>query len=657
LESRQLLAAFAVTNVNDSGPGSLRAAVVAANNNPGKDDITFAIAGSGVHTIVFQSLPPNITDPVTIDGFTQPGSQPNSAGPGQTNNAVHTIVLDGSALLGYNFPSALTITAGNSVVRGLSVQKFRGVGIVFSSLGGNLAVGNLVNNTGGGITVQSGNSNRIGGLNPADQNVGGTIGVSSSNNLIQGNVTNGMGVTGDNNTVGGIVPAARNVASGNIKYGIIVRGANNRLLGNYIGTDVTGLTRLRNGTAGVFITGNGNTIGGTEPGARNIISGNSRGVYIYGGSNNVVQGNWIGLNAAGDPLGNGLEGVQITNNGANNLIGGTATGAGNVIAANRTGVTLFLGATGNVVQGNKIGTRADGVTPAGNIYAGVLISSTAMNNTIGGTSAGAGNLIANTLGNGLLGGGNGVLVEAVSSIPPTAGNAILGNSIFANAALGIDLTPDESTFGVTSNDTGDGDSGGNNLQNFPVLSSAISGGGTTTMGGTLNSRPNTSYRIELFASPNADPSGFGEGARFLGAVAVTTNASGNASFTANLPVAVSGGQVVTATATDPAGNTSEFSRARSVAAAATATRASFRPTATLSFTSVTGTNSIASSTRTSAATLAAVTSSSTTSTSSTDTISSATDASLFDAVFRELGDQMVGLQDWYGLVSGVSQPF
>jgi hypothetical protein len=261
LESRQLLAAFAVTNVNDSGSGSLRAAVVAANNNPGKDDITFAIAGSGVHTIAFQSLLPTITDSVTIDGFTQPGSQPNSAGPGQANNAVHTIVLDGSALLGYNFPSALTITAGNSVVRGLSVQKFRGVGIVFNSLGGNAAVGNLVKNTGGGITVQSGDGNRIGGLNPADQNVGGTIGVSSSNNLIQGNVTNGIGVTGDNNTVGGTVPAARNVASGNLKYGIIVRGENNRVLGNYIGTDVSGLTRLRNGTAGVFITGNGNTIG------------------------------------------------------------------------------------------------------------------------------------------------------------------------------------------------------------------------------------------------------------------------------------------------------------------------------------------------------------------------------------------------------------
>src|SRR5262245_46976257 len=258
LESRRLLAAFAVTNVNDAGAGSLRSAVVAANANPGKDDIVFAITGSGVHTIALQTLLPNVTDSVTVDGFTQPGSQPNTAGPGQANNVVQTLVLDGSALLGYNFPSALTVTAGNSTIRGLSVQKFRGVGIVFDSVGGNVAVGNLVKNTGGGIFVRSGDGNRIGGLNPADQNVGGTIGVSSNNNLVQGNVTNGIGVAGSNNTIGGTVPAARNIASGNLKYGINISGLNNRVLGNYVGTDVSGVTQLRSGTAGVFITGAGN---------------------------------------------------------------------------------------------------------------------------------------------------------------------------------------------------------------------------------------------------------------------------------------------------------------------------------------------------------------------------------------------------------------
>jgi hypothetical protein len=364
----------------------------------------------------------------------------------------------------------------------------------------------------------------------------------------------------------------------------------------------------------------------------------------------LVQGNWIGLNAAGDALGNSLEGVQITNNGANNVIGGTAAGAGNVIAANRTGVTLFLGATGNRVEGNKIGTRADGVTPAGNVYAGVLISSTAMSNTIGGTAAGAGNIIANTLGNGLLGGGNGVLVEAVSSIPSAAGNAILGNSIFANAALGIDLAPNESTFGVTANDTGDADSGGNNLQNFPVLATATSGGSSTTVGGTLSSRSNTTYRIEFFASATGDSSGFGEGSRFLGAANVITNASGNATFTATLPVAVTAGQVVTATATDPNGNTSEFSRTRTVAAAITTTTA-FRPAARGAFSSTSAPTAASSNSQ-----LLTAISQPSASRSTSDVRAkalSSTSVPSHDAVFGELADKRVSAVDWAGLIAGI----
>ena len=269
-------------------------------------------------------------------------------------------------------------------------------------------------------------------------------------------------------------------------------------------------------------------------------------------------------------LGNGGEGVLITSNGANNLIGGTTAAARNVISGNRTGVTLFLGATGNLVQGNLIGTMPDGVTGAGNTFAGVYISSTAANNTIGGTAPGAGNTIAYTQGvTGTAGSGDGVFVESVdSSIAPPTGNAILGNSIFSNAGLGIDLTPD----GVTSNDTGDADTGANNLQNFPVLSSAVRVTGGTTVNGTLNSKANQSFRIEFFTSPAADPSGFGEGKVFLGGVVVTTDSSGNASFTVTLAGVPAGSQVITATATDSGNNTSEFSRASPSRVETTSTR-------------------------------------------------------------------------------------
>ena len=229
---------------------------------------------------------------------------------------------------------------------------------------------------------------------------------------------------------------------------------------------------------------------------------------------------------------------------------------------------MTIQAAGNRVQGNLIGVLADGHTPAGNAVDAVnLTGIPAQNNLIGGTGPGEGNVIAYTTG---IPGypsadGAGVVVAAVQGYTPR-GNAILGNAIFANAGLGIELTNAPNVRGVTPNDPRDPDDGANNLQNFPVLQSATSGGGTTTVKGTLNSNPGTAFRVEFFASPAADPSGYGEGARFLGAAAVTTNATGNASFTAQLPVSVPAGQVITATATDPAGNTSEFSKARRVAA-------------------------------------------------------------------------------------------
>lgn len=165
-------------------------------------------------------------------------------------------------------------------------------------------------------------------------------------------------------------------------------------------------------------------------------------------------------------------------------------------------------------------------------------------NTIGGTAPAASNVIAfNT--------GDGVLVSLVAG----TGNAVLGNSIHDNGELGIDLGND----GVTPNDALDADSGPNALQNFPVITTVFSGGGSTTIQGTLNTTPNTNMTIEFFASPSCDPSGNGEGQTFLQSTTQTSDGSGNVvinfAFGSEVPV----GQVVTATATDSANNTSEFS--------------------------------------------------------------------------------------------------
>jgi len=275
----------------------------------------------------------------------------------------------------------------------------------------------------------------------------------------------------------------------------------------------------------------------------NIISGNDlNGVSLLSGATrNRVISNVIGLNGSGTSrLGNTAKGV-IASAANGNTIGGATAAARNIISGNGThGVRLRSGATGNVVQGNYIGTNAAGTAALGNVEEGIEINDGSSNNTIGGMASGAANLIA-------FNSGDGTFIES------GVANAILSNSIFSNAGLGIDLAPD----GVTPNDPGDGDTGPNNLQNFPVLTQASSPGGTTSVQGSLNSTANTSFSLQFFSSPVCDPSGHGEGQTFLGSTPVTTDGAGNASFAASLPATA--GSFVTATATDPAGNSSEFS--------------------------------------------------------------------------------------------------
>jgi CSLREA domain-containing protein len=336
--------------------------------------------------------------------------------------------------------------------------------------------------------------------------------------------------------------------------------SNNVIAGNFLGTNVAGTGALGNNT-GVYIGGsatatNNNRIGGTAAADRNVISGNTAdGIQVNGGSggaaNNVIEGNYIGVDVNGIlDLGNANQGVAVfsasfTN--TNNVIGGTAIGAGNVISGNNNMGILIAdsGTTGTLVQGNRIGTNAAGTAGVGNSVAGIHFDNPTSNNTVGGTVANAGNLIAYN-------GQAGVQL----TITVGTGNAILGNAIHSNTDLGIDLRDD----GLTANDAGDGDTGANNLQNFPVLSAAMTNGaGSLNFAGSLNSAATTVYRIEFFASSAADPSGFGEGQRYLGFTNVTTNASGNAVIGVTLATVLTAGEFVTATATDPSNNTSEFS--------------------------------------------------------------------------------------------------
>lgn len=266
---------------------------------------------------------------------------------------------------------------------------------------------------------------------------------------------------------------------------------------NFVGTDVTGMTAMPNGDDGFDVASSDNVIGGASPSARNLISGNAE------------------------------DGIDVD-------------------GFNEFGVTDL--AVRNVIQGNWIGVAADGESPLGNADDGVELQYGAADSVVGGTEPGEGNVIAYS-------GDNGVQIEEASSVH----NRILGNAIFANGDLGIDLGAD----GRTPNDPGDGDPGANDRQNTPALGSATTyaNTSTTTVVGALASRPGGTYRVELFASAAADPSGYGEGERFVGAVEVTTDAGGDAAFTVELSAPVEPGLSVTATATDADGNTSEFSGA------------------------------------------------------------------------------------------------
>jgi hypothetical protein len=716
----QTASTFVVTNTNPSGPGSLQFAILDANETPGADLITFNIPGPGPFIINVTAALPAITDPVILDATTQPGFA-----------GTPIIQLNGSQA--GKGPNGFVLSAGNSVVRGMAISGFdfngnqydpatqdgggagisvrsnndliegNGFGIVPFMYAGVRAVGPAVNNTIGGTTsaarnvmasvflavllpqgadnnkVQGnligggrvgiayqingpgGTANTIGGTVAGARNViakGSEVVISGNGNLVQGNyigtdesgnaANNPNGGAGDGvrfdfvfgNTVGGTTAAARNVISANGGAGVRAASGSciscnndlNLVQGNFIGTKADGTGDLGNMQQGVVVQGMNLfniAVGGTATGAGNIIANSKQsGVEIMGTGTHILQGNFIGTDVTGTiDLGNVQNGVYL-NNTPNNVVGGTGTGAGNVISGSGLSGVLIEGAqaAGNAVQGNFIGTNAVGTAALGNDLNGVTTSQ-APNNTIGGSVVAARNIISanarhgvsigidtnsgatgitvrnnyigtDVTGNNCLGNGrDGVFVNRGSvnhtitdnlitcngrdgvNIPNFATNdpgiqiQVVQNSIYANAALGIDL----GDAGITPNDPGDADTGANFLQNFPVLTSVIFPPApsedrtgkpnrpevTVNINATLNSTPNTAFTVHWYFSSDSQCTTNEQGSRPLvtGRVSgVTTDNNGNASFNFpfDFPVGTTNG-IINTTATDPNGNTSEFS--------------------------------------------------------------------------------------------------
>ncbi|OAI50465.1 hypothetical protein AYO44_05560 [Planctomycetaceae bacterium SCGC AG-212-F19] len=379
-----------------------------------------------------------------------------------------------------------------------------------------------------------------------------------SNNLISGN--NGFGIV--INVVSG---SAGDYRGFNTKRIDGTKNVNNRLTGNTIGLDVNKTTPLANGrtaakggtvetSGGVLVVNSANNLIDS-----NTISGNQfDGVRLVAGSNqNVLRNNLIGINAANKALGNGQDGVLISDS-PNNLIGGPGKGDPNTISANGGDGVKIIGllSTRNLVQQDNLGTDIKGATVAGlgNKGNGVTISALASNNSVSGSTI-AGNAAA-----------------GIRALLVLGGNFFDPNSIFDNGALGIDNGPD----GVTYDDP--------TFQNFPLLSAAVVFGNQITITGTVTGTPDTTLLLEFFSNPLPDPSGFGEGKDFIGATDLTTDDNGNADFTISFSISTDMiGTFVSATATDPLRGTSEFSGDIPVAALVTLNALNNNTTAIIHF--------------------------------------------------------------------------
>ncbi|MGB3404455.1 MAG: DUF4347 domain-containing protein [Microcoleaceae cyanobacterium] len=613
-----VLAEFVVNNPADDETvvGTLRNAIAASEANLEDDTITFALPPGSTITLTDQitinaANNLTITGPgadqltisggnvnrsfdivvveeatVAISGVTLTDGNPNNirSGGGLEFDGPGTLVVDSVAIVD-NVGSAIlkrggTLTVNNSFISG---NGFHGIAL---RSGNNTITSNTVISNGNGFDDNgnalegsgfsiSGNAddpltntqiignfigtdaNNTPGLGNGDQGIDldETVGVVIQGNTIVDNLENGINLNdSEGSVIGGVTPegafdpAQRNIISGNQINGINIGNTNvaNTISGNLIGLAGDGVTALPNTESGINLNGVNDGLSNQVINA-NIISGNTGdGITLFNGTTaNTITNNRIGTNQDGTAaVGNGNRGIDLNNSPGNTI-------QNNVISGN-TAQGIFIGnnSSDNIIQSNFIGLAADGIANIGNGQEGIRIQAAATN-IIGGATADLGNGIA-------FNGTDGVVVTGGD------GNLIQGNGIFSNGAdtpegIGIDLLGGD---GVTANDELDADDGANTLQNFPELLSAEPVGDGTTVIGTLNSAPNTTYNVALFSSDPAivDASGIPEGQNFLGIIQVTTDGNGNAGFVEN--VAGTGnlsGQLITATATDPNNNTSEIS--------------------------------------------------------------------------------------------------
>jgi IPT/TIG domain len=462
---RLAAATYTVTNTSDSGAGSLRQAITDANSNPGADTIVFNIPGSGVHTIVLTTWLPNATDVLTVDGYTQPGSSPNTLPLSQGTNAVLNVEINGGAI---TLAPCWSYQADGGRIQGVVINHC--VQGAIYTIGSLTLTGNFLGTSPAGTPTNAGPMQEFGVM------ALGTLGSQPPITVI----------------VGGPAPSDRNLISGNGDGVYLQYNVAGKVQGNLIGTDATVSYAITNGL-GVFCT---------------------------------------------SPVG-----VQIGGPGANegNVIGGSISDG-------------FAGRF-SVFQGNFVGTNPSETANLGNLGSGIAIDTSVVippTGILGGMGPGEGNVIAHNGGGGIFDDPAGLLMSGSAGRITARGNRFYDNRPVA-IALGLD--PPHPA------DPGDGDVGPNGSQNAPVIT-GIDYGPPTVAHAVLSSTPSMTFDVDFYANTScvSFPVVDAEGEQLVGSVQATTDATGVVTIDFPLPSPLAPGQGVSALATDPLGNTSEFAQ-------------------------------------------------------------------------------------------------
>jgi uncharacterized repeat protein (TIGR01451 family) len=542
MEGRLLLATIVVTgtgdNIADDGIVTLREAITAANTNAasgdaaagdiGLDTIDFDIPGTGVQTIASATDLPAITEPIAIDGYSQPGTHANTSGPGLGDDAVLRIQIVPTQLRAGS--RGLLVSGGRSSVRGLVINEFT-YGIDLRSSGGNTIAGDYIGTTPDGLS------------------------------RVANGMEDGILLQSSNNTIGGTAPADRGVLNApgsaiHVPNNPVAEASNNVIKGNFIGTDAPGTNGV-GAYEGIEIeSGSGDQIGGGEPGAGNLISSVSKAIFVdlggpdpgyarNGNGGHVIQGNLIGTDvtgtfllpsnafSSGPSVGNEQQGIFISGvvgpqpvDPQPIVIGGNSPGEGNVIAGSQsTPGILFhypdgFGAPSSI-EGNFIGTDRTGVKNLGNWAGGIVLGTTNVTVTH-----------------------NTIAYNGTAAVNVPAGETailVVDNSIYDNAGGAPGIVRQ---IGASPP--------------IPILASITVAGPTATVPGTAQGAAGSTVRVDLYANAPPPQGIFVQGQTLVQTIQVPIGPDGNGSFTATFPT-VASQPLITATATSPSNTTSPFS--------------------------------------------------------------------------------------------------